>query len=226
MSQFNKFTILGERCTGTHYVQFALLENFELDYERGITKHFFGNEELLYDESMITFCVVRDPIDWVDSYFKRKHHVPNENRYIIENFVFNEWYSVYEVGDLIMKENKNDRNFLTGERFKNLLELRKVKNMFFLERIPLLLKNYYIIRYEDLRDNYEETMDKIKNKFQLRKKHNENSYKPIKHYKGTYTALYEKKPILISDDIQRKIIQNIDIEQEKILGYDYSCKKL
>jgi thioredoxin-related protein len=74
-----------------------------------------------------------------------------------------------------------------------------------------------ILRYEDLRDKYEETLDKIANEFNLVKKH--DKYIQITKYKGTYTAEYYKKPILLSEDIQEYIKQNIDLHQEKQLGY-------
>ena len=63
----------------------------------------------------------------------------------------------------------------------------------------------------------EETLDKIANKFNLVRKHNE--YVKIIKYKGTYSDEYYKKPILLSEDIQEYIKQNIDVYQEKQLGY-------
>jgi hypothetical protein len=37
-----RFTILGERCSGTHYLQYGMLFNFEIEYVRG-EKHFYVN---------------------------------------------------------------------------------------------------------------------------------------------------------------------------------------
>ena len=110
-----------------------------------------------------------------------------------------------------------DRNLRTRERYKNIFELRKTKIDYFLNIIPTKTKYFMILRYEDLRDNYTETLDKISEKFNLVKKNNE--YVKIINYKGTYSDMYSKKPILLSEDTQEYVKQNIDIEQENKLGY-------
>jgi hypothetical protein len=220
MSLIEKFTIMGERNTGTHFLQYALLRNFKLDYVRNI-KHFFGHEEPLNDSNLLTICVVRNPIDWIDSFFKRLHHIPPENKKNIEAFLFNEFYSIYETEENKGNEIMEDRNYITGERYKNIFEMRKFKNDYFLNIINKKVKNIYILKYEDLRDDYDNTLNKLKNKFNL-VPWNHNNYVKIEKYKGTFNALYSLKPILISDDIQKKIIECIDKEQEKLLGYEFN----
>jgi hypothetical protein len=47
---FKTFTILGERCSGTHFLQYSILDNFEIRY-LNLNKHFFGhssNPEMIY----------------------------------------------------------------------------------------------------------------------------------------------------------------------------------
>ena len=56
-----------------------------------------------------------------------------------------------------------DRNIETNERYKNIFELRHIKNKFLIEKMPTLVKNYCLITYDDLCDNFIETMNKIKN---------------------------------------------------------------
>ena len=77
--------------------------------------------------------------------------------------------------------------------------------------------HFYLIKYEHLRDNYEETLEHIRKRFGLRRKN--DTYNRIIKYKGTYNALYEKKPILLTDAQQRDIWSNINIKQENTLGY-------
>ena len=78
-------------------------------------------------------------------------------------FLFNEFYSVNEHSNEIME----DRHFLTKERYKNIFELRKVKNNYLIKEMPTLVKNYLLIRYEDLRDNYDVVLKFIQKKFNL-----------------------------------------------------------
>lgn len=217
------YTILGERNSGTHFVEFAFKFNFEMYYERN-EKHFFGFGELIniprLDETLV-ICVVRNPIDWIDSFFKRLHHVPPENKKNIESFINNEFYSIYEDGDKKNTEMMRDRNMLTGERYKNIFELRKVKNDYLMNEIPKNVKHTLLLRYEDLRDHYDETMQMIQEKFNLKRLSSKTDpvYNKVPRYKGTYTASYEKKPILLTNEIQEYIKQNVDVEQERLLGY-------
>ena len=214
------FTILGERCSGTHFLQYALSRNFKINYISG-QKHFFGFSEPSNSDNLLTICLIRNPIDWIDSFFKRKHHVPPHNKSKIEDFIFNEFYSIYETQEDIKNkgyEIMEDRNYITGERYQNIFELRKMKNDYFLNIINKKAKNVYILKYEDLRDDYINTLNNLKNKFNLIPYKEE--YEKIAKYKGTFNDLYELKPILISDEIKNIIKEKIDIEQEKLLGYE------
>ena len=226
----DKFMIMSERCAGSHFIQHALLENFHIQYLKHHHKrrHFFGHENDVpsYTEeekqTMLMICVVRDPVEWVDSFFKRKHHVPKENKFDIERFLKTEWYSVYEEGELNGKEIMEDRDPKTKQRYPHLLALREAKHAYFLELehtkdpFPHIL----ILKYEDLRDQYDQTLDKIWKRYQLRRRWSPTpEFKKIIKYKGTYTALYQKKPILLSEEIQQYIRDHVNSEQENIWGY-------
>lgn len=242
MESIRYFTILGERCSGTHFVQHALLTNFHIQYIKG-EKHFFGNREFrntldvsteqlsLHEKHMfeidkipadelLTICLVREPVEWIDSFFKRKHHVPPENKEPIEQFLSCVFYSVYEEPPKKHAEIMEDRNWKTKERYTNIFELRRTKCEYLLDHIPKISKHYLFLRYEDLRDNYENTLENIQNQFQLWKKN--DTYTQIHKYKGTFNALYEKKPILLEEQIREYIWENVDREQEATMGYKRS----
>ena len=99
--------------------------------------------------------------------------------------------------------------------------MRKVKNDYLIHEIPKKAKHTLLLRYEDLRDRYDETMQRIQEKFNLTRISGKTGpvYNKVPRYKGTYTASYEKKPLLLSDDIQEYIRQNVHLEQERFLGY-------
>lgn len=214
-------SILGERCSGTTFVHYALMWNFGLTYYTTYRKHFFGHtiNELQEDKMAETLLisVVRHPLDWVDSFFKRHHHVPRHNFQKIYNFINNEFYSIYELAPRIGQEIMEDRHIITKERYRNIFELRKTKIDYMMNEIPKLVPNHLILRYEDLRDDFDNTLDKIAAQFKLTRI--ENPYKRIPKYKGTYNAEYAKKPIMLSETEQQTILENIDQEQEKKLGY-------
>lgn len=215
-----EFTIMGERCSGTHYLQYGLLFNFDVNYVKAY-KHFYTNngciEDIQQNPNRIYLCIVRDPVEWVDSFFKRLHHVPTENKKSIEAFIRNPFYSIYEEGELKNKEMMEDRHLITSERYCNIFEMRKIKNDFYLKTLPTLSKNIMIIKYEDIRDDYEKTLDKIANRFHLKKKL--ETYLPVTQYKGTYKVQYAKKPILLSNEIKKEIWEKVDKIQELEFGY-------
>lgn len=243
MTQIRYFTILGERCSGTHFLQHAILSNFAgLSYLKG-EKHFFGNKEFrderggdpatlsLHEKQMLEIdrvspdellvvSIVRHPVEWVDSFYKRKHHVPVPNREPIQRFLTCEFYSVYEEGPKKGLEIMEDRNWRTKERYRNLFELRAEKIAYMREEIPKRAKHHWLVRYEDLRDDYQTTLEKIESQFGiLRKSASADSFVPIVKYKGTYHALYEKKPVMLTPEIQEFIWKNVDVDQEKEMGY-------
>jgi hypothetical protein len=241
------FTILGERCSGTHFLQHAILSNFDgLTYLKG-EKHFFGNKEFrdkrggdpatmtLHEKQMLEIdrvspdellvvSIVRHPVEWVDSFYKRKHHVPPQNREPAKRFMTCEFYSIYEEGPRKGMEIMEDRNWRTKERYRHLFELRAEKIAYLREEVPKRAKHHWFLRYEDLRDDYQTTLEKIESQFGLRRKPaSADSFVRIEKYKGTYNALYEKKPVLLTPEIQELVWQKVDVEQERELGYKPTC---
>jgi hypothetical protein len=72
-----KFTIYGERCSGTNYLESVMKFNFDtkLTWEYG-WKHFFGFHVLENCDDTLFICIVRNLPDWVNSFFREKHHLP------------------------------------------------------------------------------------------------------------------------------------------------------
>ena len=216
------FTIFGERCSGTNFLEKSIKENFLLDvtWKYG-WKHFFGhynfnnNDE---ENQTLFICIIRDPIEWLNSLYNDKHHIPKENSKDINTFLFNKFYSVknFNTNEEIME----DRNMITKERYKNIFELRQIKNNFLIIELPKIVKNYVIIKYEDLRDNFYNVMPYIESKFNLTRK-NDIFFKSIKYYNGgkEHDINYEKKKILFNENTKKIIINNLDIQQENILNY-------
>ena len=213
------FQIYGERCSGTNFLECAITENFELEHTSQYAwKHFFGHYEFKQTENedeTLFVGIVRNPIPWIDSFNNVKHHIPRCNKKNIRTFLLNQFYSIYPDGKEIME----DRHIITKQRYSNIFEMRKIKNNYLMNDMKNKVKNYVLIRYEDLRDNYETVLNFLKNKFDLKQK-NETEYVKILNYKGKQPSLYEKKPIIVKQNIINLIKKNVDIEQEKILGYN------
>lgn len=219
----NKFFIFAERCSGTHFLEQAFFENFHIDYlsKNHVRRHFFGHKDDIYTpdeiETTLFVCLVRDPIEWIDSMYRSQHHVPVENGKNIDSFLKNEWYSVYDPLYNI-NEILEDRHLTTCERYRNIFEMRQVKHEYFLNKLKQRVKHMVIIKYEDLRDEYKNTLDFIRYKFRLNVK--SHDYQPIIKYKGQGDALYCKKKVTISVDTINLIKRSVDVGQERLLGYN------
>jgi len=215
------FTVYGERCTGTNFLEKAILENFELEsvwhYHY---KHFFGyydfskkNPIIQDDDEVLFLGIVRDPIYWINSFFKKKHHVPKQNRDDIREFINNEFYSVNEENQEIME----DRHLKTTKRYKNIFELRYIKNNYLINDIKKKVKHYLLIRYEDLNNYYENILMFLENKFKLKRKH--DVWKKISSYKGIENQIFIQRPVNLKHHTIKNIRNSVNKEQEKSLGY-------
>ena len=130
----NKITIFGERCSGTNYLQILIEKNFLCEitwmHEPGQGhKHFFGFDDHIYKNSDNTLfiCIVRNPIDWINSFYRNPHHIIDINCHSIENFINNEIVSYqFNSKRKEMEEIIEDRHIYTKKRYKNIFELRYI----------------------------------------------------------------------------------------------------
>lgn len=162
-----KYTIFGERCSGTNYLENIINMNFDVTvtWEYG-WKHFFGFQDnsLKNSDDTLFICIVRNLPDWINSFYRTPHHVPKYKKMLckekrLDEFLNKEFYSVF---DKDQTERMEDRNIYTGERYKNIFELRHTKLNWMLEDLPNKVENCIFIRHEDLINDFEKTLLKIK----------------------------------------------------------------
>lgn len=213
-----KVTIYGERCSGTNYLEELLLINFdiELTWDYG-WKHFFGFNDLNNSDDVLFIGIVRNLYDWVNSLYRDKHHLPSSLTKDINTFLSGEFYSLkYNSKRKITNiEIMEDRNIETKERYKNIFELRCVKNKFLIEKMPTLVKNYCLITYENLTTNFIDIMNKIKNHGLTIKKNIEFPIN-ISYYRKEKDKKFIKKVNEIPNEIIDKLIEN----EKKLLFYE------
>ena len=97
IKQIEKFAILGERCSGTNFLEECINYNFQINYtsEYG-NKHFFCYNNYNNSNNTLFIGIIRNPIYWLNSFSKELHHIPEINRHNLFNFLFNEFYSVQD----------------------------------------------------------------------------------------------------------------------------------
>ena len=212
----NKVTIYGERCSGTNYLEQLLITNFDIEitWQYG-WKHFFGFDNYTDSDNILFIGIVRNLVDWINSFFVNQYHILHLS--CKENFLNSEFYSVYDNNE----ENLCDRNMYTKKRYINIFDMRHTKNKYLVEDIPKLVKKYLLITYDELIENFGDTMNKIKNmnlpvkNMNLPVKNNIDFPLNIKYYKNYVETPYVKQKYNnIPEDI---IIKKANMYYENIL---------
>jgi hypothetical protein len=232
----HKFAILGERCSGTNFLEESIKQNFHINYttEHG-NKHFFCFNDYTKknNDDTLFIGIIRNPIYWLNSLSKELHHIPNVNKNI-RTFLFNEFYSILDNQPVKNKNvfnfttfttfknyetvNPADLNYTTGQKYKNIFELRKLKNFYLTNIIQTKVKHYILINYEDLLYNYDDTLKRIKDKFSLL--HKSSEFIKITNYKKSTSYSYKQQRLIsFSNDLIKIIWEYLDKEQESNIGY-------
>lgn len=210
-----KVTIYGERCSGTNYLEELLLHNFDVQlvWDYG-WKHFFGFNNLTHSEEVLFIGIVRNLEDWLNSLYREKHHLPANLTVNIDTYLTGEIYSLkYDKKTEIME----DRNMETNERYKNIFELRHVKNKFLIEKMPNLVKHYCLITHDALIHDFTTTMHQLKD-CGLKVKSNIEFPINMNYYKKNKNIAFKKKDNQISrEKIKEKISDPTFLCYEPIL---------
>jgi len=179
--------------------------NIQVTWEYG-WKHFFGKNNYANSDDTLFIGIIRDPIDWIDSFYANPHHVPEMNQ-CMPDFVLNTFTNTeYANQDL-------------QESYENIFEMRRLKNDYLMNQMPKLVKNYVLLRYEDLANDTENVLMNIKTRFHLTMS-NDKILK-INYYKIFKDRPYVKRERTLPDGIVQLIKESVDLEQEKQLGYTF-----
>lgn len=213
-----KVTIYGERCSGTNYLEQLLLQNFDIEIVWAYGwKHFFGFNNLDNTDDVLFIGIIRNIVDWINSLYREKHHLPPEITANIDSFLTNSFYSFRNdsKNQLTTDEIMTDRHIETNERYKNIFESRYVKNKFLVDTMPKLVKNYCLITYDDLCDKFIDIMNKLKD-CGLNIRDNIEFPQNVLYYKANKNAIFNKK----NNEIPTKIIMEKLITNEELLVYE------
>jgi len=209
-----KFTIYGERCSGTNYLEQMIQNNFNISvtWDYG-WKHYFGFYNFIKsaeEDDTLFICIVRNPFDWIHSFFKSQHHLIHTDNF--EEFVKRPIVSLND--STIIEE---DKNYLTGKYYNNIFELRFYKNYYLLNILPKKVKNYIFIRYEDLLNDHINVMSNIQEIFNLSLKNEQITN--VSYYKSIENSLFSKKKYTMSLYNKILLIKNLNKKQECKLKY-------
>jgi hypothetical protein len=201
-----QFTIYGERCSGTNYLEKVITNSFNIPITFNFShKHFFGHTPpslLSSAQNTLFIGIVRNPFNWIQSFYKEKYHVPMLLRKNLDNFLTMEWYS--ENDD--HTENLFDRNYISKKRYKNIFEMRNAKNAYLINYMPRIVNNYFLINYDLMLTDQMEYLKHIAQTFNLKL----TKYQPEVKIKPWYYT-YKKHYHLICN--------NLNWKYENIIGF-------
>ena len=196
-----KFTIYGERCSGTNFLENAIKTNYNLEvtweYE---WKHFWGFQDLAsQDKSEVLFIgIAKSFRDWVHSFLHLPHHIPARLKHQ-KNYWEKPIFSEDAKGKLI----PTDLHIHEKRPYKNLFEMRRVKHACLLHDIPKQVDNFIFTNYTNLNEHYKKTLLQIEKRFGLTPLRKGPTLNPVTTYKGVgkrkLASQTKSKPRIIPD---------------------------
>jgi hypothetical protein len=224
-NEVKKFKLLGERCSGTYYVQRLIERNLDIPHTDELGhKHFWSTKKNGYPEDVLLVFLVRDPYTWSQSFFDKKWHMPEHMlKMDFTTFVSSEIYSVKDsaipqIAGVVGSEILADRDFYSGKRHENLFKLRANKLDFMLNIFPDMAPNMIVMRYEDFEQDYIGQLNILSKKFDLKSK--ETPFVNLHHYKGNPDlSIYKKRHLILSDAEKSLVTELSDWCMEGIFGY-------
>jgi hypothetical protein len=147
----------------------------------------------------------------------------------IKTFLLSEFYSIEDDGkeklDLYISPDVFVDRKSDGNRYKNIFEMRSEKCKFLFEKMPNLVKNYFFIRYEDLKLNPIKILKNISNRFNFTQKKSQFYIEKKYVYKQGMTTKIKDIPCIENYEIDKRIkkiiVDNLDKKIERKMGYSF-----
>ena len=187
------FSILGERCSGTQYLQRLLESNFDVrSTDEYHYRHFFGFEQPdhPYAAAQCTLFVgvVRSPVNWLDCLFKYQWQLDQWQYPDWTSFLSKPIHSYRESemnytlsllpadqraaarDEMLTHPLYHDRNFASESKaaWQDVFELRRVKAAHMVDAFRGQVDKYVLVRLEDLADFYAQFLHILRLWFNLR----------------------------------------------------------
>lgn len=223
-TKIKNFCILGERNSGTNFLHTAIELNFGLKNQEVCNKHFWRNEsELEKHETTAIIVIIRNIFDWINSMHRSPFHLQPELKSPKNklDFLNKQFWSVYdnadEHGKWVGNEIIEDRHLITHNKYKNIFQARYIKYEHIIRLQKQNNNHIYLIKYEDLNDEYEKNMKLIADYYGIKFKHSE--IKKVNTYRG-----FKKSQKMIDIKPKPKIFSETEITSHKDFNLNKEIK--
>lgn len=124
------FSLMGERCSGTNWVQLLILKNFDIAETRYPGFKHWPDYRKARPKNHVTIYLVRNSLDWLRSFYNLPHYVRRRTK-TINTFMFNTpFISMRSKKETV----KQDRNMETQGLYKDLWDMRSSKHLYWLKK--------------------------------------------------------------------------------------------
>jgi hypothetical protein len=227
------FQVIGERACGTNVVRKTIEKNTKLFRTEGLGwKHGFPTMVAIPNE-LIAICVFRNAVSWALSMHKRPWHLePELQKLSFSDFLRCEWRTIVDrptdfeqLHPEIKAEGQPlqfDRHPITGQRFQNLFELRRLKTAA-LMGIGNRGCSFAWVQLETLQSAPEAFMEYFRQALDVPAKR--DFFRPVtrqlgSRFKASVRTRPETPSQMSADDLAF-LKANLDLEAESQLGYRY-----
>ncbi len=227
----HSFFIVGERCSGTNYLQALIAENTELSASTGYGwKHGFPMFPAVAPDTVV-FVIFRNALDWVRSmYGKPWHASPKIQSMNFRDFVRCQWNSIVDIGvyfELLHDDPcvgevlQYDRHPISGRPFKHIIDLRnnKMSSHLGLRNRDL---NVVLCTHEHISREPELFLRSVSETFSIEV--NEPFSIPSGHFGWPWPEeirVVALPPKGLEPSDKAWVLENLDISQERLVGYRY-----
>lgn len=187
VSNIKYFQILGERCSGTNYIEELMEINFNITKYEVYHKHFFLNIDCSLNnvDEILFICIIRNIKDWVNSLYRHGgYHLHPHNKTSINNFLYGNTSAYWYDDNQILRF---DRPIKEEPMIDNIIKMRYIKYNYLLDVFMRKYPNVHFIKYEDLVDDYGFVLGIMKETYNLKMKKNiftnTTNYKKQRHIK-------------------------------------------
>ncbi|MDQ2091248.1 hypothetical protein [Marimonas arenosa] len=229
-----QFQVLGERACGTNMVRKAIDKNVELYRTEGLGWKHAVPHMVAIPRDMLIVCAVRNAASWALSMHKRPWHShPDLQTLEFSAFIRSPWRGIVDrasdfeelhpemVPHVEGAELQYDRHPITGKRFANLFELRNLKQAALLGMLNRDC-NVLVVKAEKVQRDQVGFVAWMIEEFGLPLRG--LRIKPVAQRLGNRfnRSAEVETPAKIPPEDHAFMMQQLDLEIETALGYDYS----
>lgn len=195
MTSVTKYQIYEEMYSRDTHIERLLVKNFEIKCS--------GKRSYEYDNDDILFIgIVRESYYWINSIYINRKDIWNDEELNKKTPI-----------EFITAEIPKDEEM--KEKYKNIYRFREIRSRFLLYDLRTKVKNYILLKYEDVRDKPEEILEFLWKEFNLTKK--------SEHFEDVESSHIQdmNRPIP-----REAFLKNLNIHVELQLGYKVDNLKI